>query len=548
MADDRCERLLQVSGQAFERFRPYRNLNQSIAENFYLMRADFTQTLNLEEFAGDLMDSYPVQARETLGNAIEAMLRQGPWFSVRTGNDDVDKRPGNMVSLNRATAALRSTVYHPSSNFGSATKETDMDWVSFGGFVMSIEAAANLSHLVYKPWHLRDCAWLVDEDGRVDTVFRNMRMTARDIMRKVRAGTWKGDVSQSIVTAERQDPLREFMLRHILMPTDDLYGGSLADVKRVKHPFLSIYIDVENRTYLHEAGAPVFNYVVGRQRTLTGLPFGFSPMSINTLADARMIQDMALVMIEQGQKAVDPPTITSGSVFVRDMNFYAGGNTEVDLEPDQKLGDVFTTLDTGNISVGLEMKQDVRFLIAEGWLLNKLTLPTLRDMRELEVQVRTDEFRRAALPFFQPIEPNYHGEVLGTSFDMGLHLGLIRPEVFNSELAGKELVFGYATPLNEADGLKVVQKYYEAVNLTAAGAEIDPTIKNLFDARQAYEDALTQGTMAEWLIPEEEREEADRQANIQSGLAQAAQIAREGAGVGADVANAQMAMTQAGLA
>src|SRR5687768_4100792 len=113
MGDSRCEELLRISGQAFERFRAYRQLCQDLAENFYPMRADFTRTLNLEEFAGNLMDSYPVQAHEQLSNAIESMLRQGPWFSVRTGDEDVDKRPGNMVSLKRATSALRSVVYHP---------------------------------------------------------------------------------------------------------------------------------------------------------------------------------------------------------------------------------------------------------------------------------------------------------------------------------------------------------------------------------------------------------------------------------------------------
>lgn len=547
MADSRCEELLRISGQAFERFRSYRQLCQDIAENFYPMRADFTRTLNLEDFAGTLLDSTGVQARETLGNAIEAMLRQGPWFSVRTGDPVTDKRPGNMVSLNRATAALRSVVYHPQSNFGGTTKETDMDWVTFGAFDMSIEASSDMSHIVYKPHHLRDCAWLINEDGRVDTHYRNMKMSARDIMRRVRKGQFNGTPAPAIVEAERRDPAREYLIRHILMPTEDVYGASKADIRRIRHPFISIYIDVENRTYLHERGAAVFNHVVGRHRTLSGLPWGFSPMAINTLADSRMLQDMALVIIEQGQKAVDPPTIGSGAVFTRDMNFFAGGHTEVDLEPDQKLGDVFSTVETGRVGVGLELKQDVRMLIADGWLLNKLTLPGLRDMRELEVQVRTDEFRRAALPFFQPIEPNYHGEVLGTSFDMALHMGIIRPEVFNAELQGKDMVFGYTSPLNEAEGLEVVRKYYEAVNLTAAGSEIDPTIKNLFDARQAFEDALTRGTMPEWLIPEDEREEADEQANQMASLAQGADIATKAAGVTADLANANIAAQQAGM-
>lgn len=549
MGDSRCDELLRISGKEFERFRQWKNLCQDTAENFYPIRASFTRTLNMLEFAGDLMDGTPVNARETLGNAINAMLRQGQWFHVGTGDLARDKRPANAVSLNRATNALNSIIEHPQSNWTSAMIEADMDWVSFGAYVMSIEESAKTrDHLVFKPWHLAGCAWMLNEDGRVDTMFRDLTLTARDIYRRFMSGSWTGTMAPSITRAAMDDPGKEIKIRHILMPTEDLYGSSLGDMKRIKHPFNSIYIDLENRTYLNELGAPVFNYVVGRNRTLSGMPFGFSPMSLNSIQDARMLQDMALVILEQGQKAVDPPTIGAGNVFTRDMNFFSGGHTEVDLEEDQKLGDVFTTVETGNVSVGLELKQDVRSLIAEAWLLNKLMLPTLRDMRELEVQVRTDEFRRAALPFFQPIESNHHGEVLGTTFDMGVNMGVIRPGMFPAEMQGKGIGFTYDSPLNDADGVDIVNKYYQLVNIAAAGAKVDATVTKMIDIRQATEDAISQGTKPEWLVPDDQRAALAQQGDVVNGLAQAADIGRQAAGVTADLANAHIAAQQAGLA
>lgn len=549
MTDSRCEELLRISGATFEQFRPWRQLNQDIARNFYPIRADFTETLNLEEIAGDVMDGTPIHARETLGNAIDAMLRQGDWFKVGSGDGDRDKRPANAVSLNRVTNAMLSILRHPDSGSADAFKEWDMDWVTFGAFAGSIEESpVTRRHIVFKPWHLRDCAWLLNEDGQVDTFYRDLMLPARDIVRRHDKGIWTGEIAPAIRLAARLEPSKEFRIRHVLMPVDDIYGSSPDDVRRIRHPFVSIYLDVENRTYLNDAGTPVFSYVVGRNRKLSGKPWGFSPMALNALQDARMLQDMALVILEQGQKAVDPPTIGAGSVFVRDMNFFAGGHTEVDLEPEQKLQDNFTTLETGNIAAGLELKADVRALIMESWLLNKLTLPTLRDMRELEVQVRTDEFRRAALPFFQPIEPNYHSEVLGTTFAMGVNMGAIRPEMFSSDLRGGGLNFTYTTPLNDADGLDIVRKYYESVNIVTVGAQVDKTVANLYDLRAATEAALSRGTLPEWVIPEEKRKQADQQADVVSGLTQAADIARQASGVTADVSNATMAAQQAGLA
>jgi hypothetical protein len=278
------------------------------------------------------------------------------------------------------------------------------------------------------------------------------------------------------------------------------------------------------------------------------LPFGFSPMALNALQDNRMLQDMALVILEQGQKAVDPPTIGSGQVFTRDLNMFAGGHTEVDLEQDQKLGDVFTTVETGRIDVGLELKQDVRNLIAEAWLLNKLMLPTLRDMREVEVMVRTEEFRRAALPFFQPIEVNYHGQVMGTTYDMGMNFGAIRAEMFTPDLRGAGVQFNFDSPLQEAEGKLIVGQYYEMVNIAATGAKMDQTVGNMIDFRGATEEAIARGTKPEWLIPEDQREQADQQAAVVNGLDQGAAIAQKGAAVSADLANATLALKQAGIA
>jgi hypothetical protein len=545
VTDARCEELLRISSKQFDLFRPWRNLNQEIADNVYPIRADWTRALAMEEFAGNLMDDTPVMMRETLGNAINAMLRQGRWFGIGTGDTSRDDRPANKVSLNVITNKLYGILGHPWGGYADAFLEWDHDWVSFGTLCGSIETSPDRNYLVAKAWHPAHCAWMQNEQGRVDTFFRDLKLTARDIMRRVNAGRWTGEVSPEIRQAERLEPMKEFKIRHILMPADDIYGKGERDTRRVQHPFLSIYIDVDNHTYLNEAGAPVFNYVVGRQRRLSGKPWGFSPMALNSLNNARMLQDMALVILEQGQKSVDPPTIGAGSVFTRDMNFFSGGHTEVDLEEDRSLKDVFATIETGRIDTGLQLKADVRQLIAEAWLYNKLNLPSLRDMRELEVQVRTDEFRRAVLPFFQPIESNYHDEVLGTTFAMAMASRLISWDMFSNELRGHDYAFTFESPLNEAEGLDIVRKYYEAINIVAAGSKVDQTVATIFDLRGAAEEAIARGTKPEWLIPEDQREQADQNATALNGLSQAATIAQTGAGVAADMANAKLALNQA---
>ena len=115
--------------------------------------------------------------------------------------------------------------------------------------------------------------------------------------------------------------------------------------------------------------------------------------------------------------------------FTRDQNLYSGGFTYVDLPEGRALQDVMTTINTSQgLQQGMELKQDIRALISDAFLLNKLYLPSARDMRELEVAVRTEEFRRAALPFFTPIETEYHTPAPRRDFQSLVDDGHHRPQ------------------------------------------------------------------------------------------------------------------------
>ena len=92
--DSRAKQLVQIGDGLFSKKTQYDSLNQEIAENLFPMRADFTSPFTLgDDFAENLMESYPVQARETLGNAPNAMLRQGDWFAAKTGQEELDENP-----------------------------------------------------------------------------------------------------------------------------------------------------------------------------------------------------------------------------------------------------------------------------------------------------------------------------------------------------------------------------------------------------------------------------------------------------------------------
>jgi hypothetical protein len=553
--DSRARELCRIGDSLFSKKLPWNQLCQEIAEHFYPMRADFTSTLNLgTDFSTGLMDSFPVQSRETLGNTISATLRQGEWFSVKTGVEGIDEDPEVARWLEYSTKNYRRLVYDRRANFTAATIEADHDWVAFGNPVLSVEESRGRDHLLFKAHHPRDCAWMVNDDNRVDHLHREITMTARNIIKK-----WPKTVAKEVRTAAEQDPATTFKIRHVVMPTDDIYGDTRQDRKKWKRwGFISLYVDHEHQVILSESGLPVFNYVVPRLRTLSNIAQGFSPYAINALPDGRTLQSLARIILEQGEKAIDPPMLGRGEAFRDAINIYAGGFTMLDIEPDEDIRHAFQTIETGSISVGMEMQKDVRDLIAESFLLNKLFLPDTREMTAFETNARLAEYRRAALPFYGPIEAEYNLQLLDVGFSLAINNRVFdfanAPDLLKGHLQREdgepdgELTFSFESPLNTAEGRAMVAAYQESIQIIAGSSQQDPTIAAEYDLRKMTQDAVKgTGAPADWRKkPEEAAEEQDQQAQV-SNLMQSAAALREGAGVASDVAGATVQLREAGL-
>lgn len=546
--DSRAQKLVEIGDQLFSKKKTgWDSICQDIAEQFYPMRADFTSGLNLGSgFSNDLMDSFPVQARETLGNAPSSMLRQGDWFGVKTGFEEIDEDPANARWLEAATHRFKRLVYDRRANFKAATDEVDHDWVAFGNGVLSVEESPGRDHFLFRAWHPKTCAWMLNGIGKVDHLQRNMPMTARNIAKR---RDWT--VHSTIKTAATNTPTQEFKIRHIVMPVDDIYGEDKAKRRKyAKLPFISMYIDVENQEVLGESGLPVFSYIVPRWKTLSNMPQGFSPATINSLPDGRMLQALSRIILEQGEKAIDPASIAKGEIFRDAVNLYAGGMTYVDLENDEKLSDVFQTIQTGQgLGFGMEMKQDVRNLIAEAFLLNKLMLPNAREMTAFETNARLDEFRRAALPFFGPIESEYHLPLLDTAFQMAVRNRAFDFSELPEALADADVTFSFESPLNTAEGRANVVAFQESVQILAGAAQFDQTIPTTMNFKKMTKDAIKgTGARADWFNDEEVQQNEEEQLASVGRLQQAAAALREGAGVATDVAGATQAMQAAGIA
>jgi len=488
-------------------------LYQTIADHFYPERADFTFTRNVgQELADSLVDSYPVLVRRDLGNSFHAMLRDGEWYNMGI-NGDPDHQ--GAAWLQESTGRLRQLMNDRKSNFVRATKEGDHDYATFGQAVISIEVSKTGDGLLYRCWHLRDVAWFDDESGQVAGVFRKWKPSYSELIRVF--GTKK--VHKNITEKVGNSPFKQADIIHIVIPSD-MYGD---DELAARFPYVSIYLDTVNDHIIEETGLRHRMYVIPRFQTIAGSQYAYSPATVVGLPDARALQAMTHTLLEAGERYARPPIIATQKVIRGDVDLAPDGITWVDKEYDEKLGAALRPLnqDRGGFPIGLEMRADIKEILASAFYLNKLSLPEVnRDMTAYEVAERMKQFRRENLPLFAPIESEYNGQICEISFAIAMDAGFLgSPMDIPQSLRGSDVVFQFMSPLTQSEEEEKANRFAQTSQLLAEAAQHDPNAAMNIDLDVALRDAvLGIGAPSTWLVPEEEVEEGRKAAMMQQAL------------------------------
>lgn len=535
--DNNGKELVKRGDKAFSRKQTFDGLCQALAEQFYPERAQFTTSHDWgEEFAEHLFDSMPVMVRRDLGNAFSSMLRPRgqPWFTLSTGDEDADHEA--RVWLDSRTEAMREYLYDHKAKFVRATKEGDHDYATFGNAILTVEERPSKDGLLFRCHHMKDCAWVEDMNGDPDTIWRNVSMTARQM--KQFFGKTGDSLHRDVEKACEKEPDKAFKVRHIMMPAED-YELTRAKKAPKGADWVSLYVDCDHQHLIREASSYEFRYVVPRWQTISGSPYAVSPAAMTSLPDARTLQAMARVMLEAAEKAVDPPMKAQEQAVRGEINLHGGGITWVDAEYDERLGPTIEPLvNPGNVGLGVDMMMRVSAALREAWYLTKLNLPQQGDRTAYETAQLVEEFIRASIPLFEPMETEYNARLLDMSAQTLLRLGALGPtEEIPDTLAGQDIEFSFSNPLQDAINRNKVMQFQGAYQVSQMAREMDPEAAADFDVRKASRDAIEgSGAPSEWLTPEEEAEkkvEDQRQAQaVQQGIGEAAGAGQAAESVG----------------
>lgn len=538
------EHIAAIGERAFEKRGSLLSLWQEIGDNFYPERAEFTTFRSLgTDFAANLTTSFPILARRDMGDMFASMLRPTDvyWFKIVTNKQDTLDHESK-IALETWSKTQWNAMYDPAAKFQRATKEGDHDYTAFGQCVISKEFNIESQHMLYRCWHLRDVAWYEDANQNPCPIFRKWKPEAHVLDKE-----FKGNVSRE-VKEMLKDPKRSFDtvdVRHAVLPAD------MSPSKKWRTPYVSIFYEVATKHVLREEGVWTKIYTIPRWQTVSGSQYAYSPATVAALPDARLIQQMTLVLLEAGEKAVNPPLVATQEVVRTDVHQFAGGITWIDAEYDERMGEALRpmTINSNGIPYGMQMRDETKKAIEAAFYLDKIGLPEMNgDMTAFETAQRVKEYMRKIVPLFSPIEADYNADICdGTFENLMRNGGFGRPDDIPEMLRGQDIKFQFRSPLSENLDRQKAQSFAEAKQMLAETMPLDQTAPRMINIRKALRDTLEGvGVPQAWFVPEEELQAMDERDAKAAQMQQAMAAMGAGAGIADQMGSAAKQFAQAG--
>tara|TARA_Y100000310_G_scaffold63425_1_gene58850 strand:+ start:2574 stop:4226 length:1653 start_codon:yes stop_codon:yes gene_type:complete len=355
-----------------------------------------------------IFDGTAIHAAELMSASLHGMLTNPstPWFDLRYEDAKLNGVDAAKEWLESATDVMYQFIGR--SNFAEQVHELYSDLVVFGTGVIFVDADVGNAGVRFSTRHIAECYVSENEQGRVDTVYRKYKTTARAAVRQF----GEGEVTQRISKLYTDDPYAEVELLHVVMPRED--RDARKRNKRNK-PWASIHLDPEEKEVIGEHGYDEFPYCVPRfLKASFEIGYGRSP-AMSALPDVKMVNKMSEVVIRASQLQIHPPLMVPDDGFMLPvrttpggLNFYRSG-TRDRIEP----------LNIGaNNPLGEMQLEQRRQAIRAAFYVDQLILGTGPQMTATEVIQRTEEKMRLLGPVLGRLQAELLQPLIGRVFNL----------------------------------------------------------------------------------------------------------------------------------
>lgn len=248
----------------------------------------------------DIADSTAILAAHRMTSGIFSYLMPVgvKWFDLKPSADMYLKDREMMRRASEATQIIHSAIWR--SNFQREMFNTIHSMGVLGTGCISVEKVDG--KLVFRNYHIADIFFCENSKGVIDTVYRRMFYTARQMKQEFGEENLSDEVKKCLAGKEYG---KKFEVVHCVYPRTD-YDDSKKDYKGKK--FVSEYYELATKKELKESGFDSMSYLIGR--------FGRSPdelmgrsIAMDLLPDIKMLNNMRFTFAESSEKQGNPPIL-----------------------------------------------------------------------------------------------------------------------------------------------------------------------------------------------------------------------------------------------
>ena len=422
-----------------------------------------------------LFDSTAITANNLLAASLQGTLTSPslPWFSLKLRDDDANKVRDVQIWL-EDTARRMYAVFNE-SNFNTEVHEMYLDLCSVGTSAIFVEEANEgflQGGLHFNTLHIAEYFIQENSTGRVDTLYRKYKMTARQAVQEF----GEDNVGTKIKEAVKAKPDTQFNFIHAVEPTPD-YERSVGMKSKTKLPFHSCHVCFEDKMVVRVGGYNEFPYLVPRWSKATGEIFGRSP-SYNALPDIKTLNKAVEIGLKAWAKAIDPPLLVTDDGVIGRVRMTPGGITVVRSDTAIK------PLQIGSNWQITDLKENqLRTAIRQAYYSDQLQLQEGPQMTATEVQVRYELMQRLLGPTLGRFQTEFLNPLIERVFGIMLRSDALTPRP--SEMEGMSMDIEYVGPLARSQRMEEAIAVERLYQLAMQVVQVDPTVMDVINHEQA---------------------------------------------------------------
>ena len=490
---------------------------------------------------GRLVNSTGVLAMRTLAAGMQGGMTSPvrPWFRLKVRDDEGNEQASGLGPwLEEVTNRMQSILHE--SNFYNAIHGLYSDLGTFGTGLMieTADASGIQFHLVRAGEYFLD----INANGEVDTFYRRLYMTARQIRQQWGEEKLPRHVLEAAKANTGSGSTTRFDVIHAVFPREDAdRDGQLGPKAKA---FCSVYWMPETSVNGHpvildEGGYDTFPAFAPRWDVNGTDVYGRSP-AMDVTPDVRMLQLMSSTFRKMQHKIADPALLVDAELQKFGVNISPNALNFVDMSSITAKGSMpVVPVYEPNVQALTAIMNgiaDVERVVNEGLYTDLFRMMIDDDRRQItatEISARQQEKMILIGPVVERLQKELLSPLIQRTYQLMLEWGALPPAPDGIEAAALDVQF--ESVLASAQRITATSSIDQGFAFIANVAAADPSALDILDTDAMLKDYLDRLGMPEGCIRSDEdvaklrqqKQEAQAQAQQQQEMASMGQMAND---------------------